>query len=138
MEFADERNIWTAHGVAVQPDRPRMGRLLFRLLYVRCAASPFPDPILAFFFCPGTSLRADTEIFRAIAAIVVNVSSSFTSFELMPPFYRYGYAFPFFNSVSQYLKCIRSLSGYLAESASRHVKILDWVDGMDLRCPPAR
>ena len=32
--------------------------------------------------------------------IVVNVSGSFQSFELMPSFYRYGAGFPFFNSVS--------------------------------------
>ena len=31
--------------------------------------------------------------------IVVNVSSSFQSFELMPRFYQYGYAFPFFNAI---------------------------------------
>ncbi|MCJ1477224.1 hypothetical protein MMC13_005895 [Lambiella insularis] len=29
--------------------------------------------------------------------IVINAASSFTSFELMPTFYQYGYAFPFFN-----------------------------------------
>ena len=31
--------------------------------------------------------------------IVVNVASSFTSFEVMPGFYEYGYGFPFFNSI---------------------------------------
>ena len=31
--------------------------------------------------------------------IVVNVASSFTSLEVMPDFYAYGYGFPFFNSI---------------------------------------
>ena len=32
--------------------------------------------------------------------IIVNVSGAFTSFELMPAFYLYGYGLPFYNSVS--------------------------------------
>ena len=32
--------------------------------------------------------------------IIVNVSGAFTSFELMPRFYLYGYGLPFYNSVS--------------------------------------
>lgn len=32
--------------------------------------------------------------------IIVNVSAAFTSFELMPRFYLYGYGLPFYNSVS--------------------------------------
>lgn len=31
--------------------------------------------------------------------IVLNVSSSFSSFEIMPAFYQYGYALPFYNSI---------------------------------------
>lgn len=31
--------------------------------------------------------------------IIVNVASSFTSFELMPGFYKYGYAFPFYHAI---------------------------------------
>ncbi|KAI9838447.1 MAG: hypothetical protein M1838_004598 [Thelocarpon superellum] len=31
--------------------------------------------------------------------IIVNVASAFTSFELMPGFFQYGYGFPFFNSI---------------------------------------
>ena len=31
--------------------------------------------------------------------LIVNVSGSFTSFELMPGFFKYGYAIPFFNAI---------------------------------------
>jgi hypothetical protein len=31
--------------------------------------------------------------------IIFNVSGAFTSFELMPGFYKYGYGFPFYNSI---------------------------------------
>jgi hypothetical protein len=32
--------------------------------------------------------------------IIVNVSGAFSSFEITPSFYQYGYAFPFYHSVS--------------------------------------
>lgn len=31
--------------------------------------------------------------------IIVNVSGGFTSFELEPNFYKYGYAFPFYHAI---------------------------------------
>ena len=37
---------------------------------------------------------------RPRKGIIVNVSAAFTSFELMPRFYLYGYGLPFYNSVS--------------------------------------
>ena len=32
--------------------------------------------------------------------MIINVSSGFAAFEIMPTFYEYGYGFPFFNNVS--------------------------------------
>ena len=40
------------------------------------------------------------DFFHSFKGIIVNVSAAFTSFELMPRFYLYGYGLPFYNSVS--------------------------------------
>ena len=48
----------------------------------------------------NVSVRPERRWLTMVPGIIVNVASGFVSFELMPPFYQYGYAFPFFNSVS--------------------------------------
>lgn len=78
-----------ADGVIVHRDRSKMGCILPHLLYVTQ-------------FCCHENLYVFDDAngcFRP-TGIVVNVAGSFQSFELMPRFYQYGYAFPFFNSVS--------------------------------------
>ncbi|KAK3173516.1 hypothetical protein OEA41_006846 [Lepraria neglecta] len=47
------------------------------------------------------------------AGIIVNVSGAFTSFELMPGFYRYGYGFPFYNSIQGARTIIFGTKGHL-------------------------
>lgn len=36
-----------------------------------------------------------------LLGIIVNVSGAFASFALMPSFYQYGYAIPFYHSVGE-------------------------------------
>ncbi len=70
--------------------------------------------------------------YRDISAIagmiIVNVSSSFTSFDLMPSFYRYGYGFLFFNSERNTSYPWALLKASWGAQAAR--KSLDWLTSL--------
>jgi hypothetical protein len=57
--------------------------------------------------------------------IIVNVAGSFTSAELMPGFYKYGYGFAFFNSVSEVDQRSASCSNFTSEYISLQAFVIE-------------